>query len=814
MLHVILRRDHARRSVGRKQVMTLNTPAPRATPPYGRLIALVVALACVGYGLYWGWQTAQHARALRAHAQSLRALKPAQLGAAGPLLRAMGKDVALLRADLRLPLAIAPYLGWLPRIGPTLRAAPPLLDAGEALLAASATAVEVFQEPLQVALSDPSRALPLLRVQSAAHAARLEEAARLAGQASDTLVALDAAALWPPLGEPLAQAQPLVPLLRAAFEALPLLPRLLPAEKQTYLLLAQNSDELRPTGGFLSSLATLTLANGLPQIGPFEDTYQLEDWGRDHPNPPEPLRQHMGLDLWTTRDANWWPDFPVSARAVITMYQLNRDIAAQGIIAADMVAAARLVAALAPLRLPSGETLGRDQVEQRFRESWGLPPGRLVTSGVVITASKPFTAIELTLAHSNIEGQVWFDAVVLEDLRQPQHNLVANPSFETSADGRTPDGWRVVGLGAADGLTTTYAHSGERSWYAVGDKNQAKTLTQRIARTGQKGERFRLAAESRAENVSTQGGPCALLVTILYADGQSETTLAPFPPLSHDWATAGSVTILGEWWAHRKDVVNQVVAAALQQMLATPEQVRWPELLTALAVLLQERHIQLYSADAALQGWLERQGWAGTLGRPQGDYLLVVDSNTGYNKVNVNISQTLEYACTLDASGAATGRLAIRYVNQSIRAVAQCDKFTQYVPSYDLLTQGCYWDYVRVYVPAGATLRAAVGGDASPTTTEEGAFTVFATALLLRPGEERILRLEYALPPGMASGDRYTLHAHKQGGTVALPLQVSVTTPGRLAVEPGSLAPRELLSNSALFLTDLRVDREIALRLK
>jgi len=332
---------------------------------------------------------------------------------------------------------------------------------------------------------------------------------------------------------------------------------------------------------------------------------------------------------------------------------------------------------------------------------------------------------------------------------------------------------------------------------------------QRVSIVGKAGSRFRISAMSRSEDTDTKGGPYALTVSFLDERGRPQSTVAAFPVLTHDWATAGSAEILGRWWTHRKDFISEFMVAALNKLLAKPGEVRWPELLLTVRRLLDERHIQLYVTEPALQSLLQHYGWAGALVEAEGDYLAVVDSNLGYNKVTANIAQSAGYEVSMDASGQARASLTIRYANKSSVSLAECDKFRQYVPTYDALTQGCYWDYVRVYVPAGAELLSSVGGDEPITTTMELGRTCFATYFVLRPGEERELSLEYRLPAGVVRDGTYSLYVQKQAGTGAIPLTIALTAPGDPTALGGNTIISERSVGRVIYRTDLLVDRHL-----
>lgn len=94
-------------------------------------------------------------------------------------------------------------------------------------------------------------------------------------------------------------------------------------DSSRFLILFQNNDELRPTGGFIGSLATLEIS----QFGENIDMQASDVYHYDMPsiehletNPPEPIAKYMGLKNWYLRDSNWSPDFPTSARFIEQLF--------------------------------------------------------------------------------------------------------------------------------------------------------------------------------------------------------------------------------------------------------------------------------------------------------------------------------------------------------------------------------------------------------------------------------------------------------------------------------------------------------------
>jgi len=115
-------------------------------------------------------------------------------------------------------------------------------------------------------------------------------------------------------------------------EAIPMA-ELLPAfagypRTSSFLVLLENDDELRPTGGFIGTFGIMQVKNG--DITDFDthDIYHLDMPIKDRLNitPPEPLRKYLKVDKWFMRDANWSPDWPTSARAIADFYEKENSL--------------------------------------------------------------------------------------------------------------------------------------------------------------------------------------------------------------------------------------------------------------------------------------------------------------------------------------------------------------------------------------------------------------------------------------------------------------------------------------------------------
>ena len=134
----------------------------------------------------------------------------------------------------------------------------------------------------------------------------------------------------------------------------------------TYLIIIQSSDNLRATGGFLTSVGTMRLERGRITDLNIRDVTEAEFSAQWTPEegflsprivPPDPVRRYLGLGHWVMRDGNWWADFPTTARQVTQFWQLAGGQPVDGVIGVTDQAIADLLAVAGPLSLADGETL-------------------------------------------------------------------------------------------------------------------------------------------------------------------------------------------------------------------------------------------------------------------------------------------------------------------------------------------------------------------------------------------------------------------------------------------------------------------------
>ncbi len=220
------------------------------------------------------------------------------------------------------------------------------------------------------------------------------------------------------------------------------------------------------------------------------------------------------------------------------------------------------------------------------------------------------------------------------------------------------------------------------------------------------------------------------------------------------------------------------------------------------------RNIMIQASDDDLAGQLKEVGWDGAFSPSFGDSVAVFDSNVGWNKVDVNISREISYELNISPDGSSLTRINLNYSNHS--RVDQEGCAAQAPPPigqnrYSILQHGCYWNYVRVYIPAQAydvvlpeliipdnSLAATTGNWTAGTNSSEEASDDagrYVGGLLVVPAGEQVdMLVEYSLPPGAASqiladGDiSLDIIAYPQPGTQDRTLHGHVTLPAEYEI--------------------------------
>jgi hypothetical protein len=124
-------------------------------------------------------------------------------------------------------------------------------------------------------------------------------------------------------------------------------------EPKRYLVLFQNPAELRPTGGFVGTIAELELHRGQISSYEFHDVYELS---RDYQmqgelavDPPWAIREYVRPDDLQIQDANWWPHFPTTAKLLMAMTEAAGWSSLDGVVAVQPETIQQLITVTGPI---------------------------------------------------------------------------------------------------------------------------------------------------------------------------------------------------------------------------------------------------------------------------------------------------------------------------------------------------------------------------------------------------------------------------------------------------------------------------------
>jgi len=121
-----------------------------------------------------------------------------------------------------------------------------------------------------------------------------------------------------------------------------------------FLLLFQNSSEIRPGGGFVGSYADITLREGSLINIDVRDIYDPDGQLELKVVPPKPLQ--LITARWGARDANWFFDFPLSTAKIIKFLETSkiyqeRNVKFDGALAMNIEVLKDILAITGPLSL-------------------------------------------------------------------------------------------------------------------------------------------------------------------------------------------------------------------------------------------------------------------------------------------------------------------------------------------------------------------------------------------------------------------------------------------------------------------------------
>ncbi len=203
---------------------------------------------------------------------------------------------------------------------------------------------------------------------------------------------------------------------------------------QTYLILIQNEDELRPTGGFITAGGSAIIMNGKLINLKIENSGLLDDFSKPYPAPPWQFTEFMNIDKLVFRDANWYTDFPHAALMAEYLYSYTRAASSDGIMAIDYYSVQELLKVLGPLTVEKADyPITSDNVVEYMRTSKEPAPAGFIGEW---DYKLYFGRIAKPLLEKILQarGQTWTKLVpVLLQLLNEKHIILQFDEAETAA---------------------------------------------------------------------------------------------------------------------------------------------------------------------------------------------------------------------------------------------------------------------------------------------------------------------------------------------------------------------------------------------
>ncbi|MEA1937046.1 MAG: DUF4012 domain-containing protein [Patescibacteria group bacterium] len=155
-------------------------------------------------------------------------------------------------------------------------------------------------------------------------------------------------------------AQSQLPVIANNFENLssdfPVMAKMLGDNRsQKYLLIFENNNEIRAGGGFIGSYGILDLENGKIKNLFIDGIFNPDGQLNEKVVPPMPIQKISAT--WSMHDANWFADFPTSAKKIALFYEKTGGATVDGIIAITPNVTKKMLAITGPIEMPEYNTV-------------------------------------------------------------------------------------------------------------------------------------------------------------------------------------------------------------------------------------------------------------------------------------------------------------------------------------------------------------------------------------------------------------------------------------------------------------------------
>jgi len=195
---------------------------------------------------------------------------------------------------------------------------------------------------------------------------------------------------------------------------------------QRYLIIIQDPNELRPTGGFITTYGVLTFDQGKIIDFQVDSSLSLDRLVEGKIEPPNVVKQLLGQQNWSFRDSNLDADFKASSKQMSWFYQRFKNVSIDGVIGINTNLLRFILEQTGEAVLSDNQKVTSDNLPS-LSSSLTAGKGLDVITALTQTLGTKFTAGSISFPHfsrallkavSLHEITVWFSAQPLELLAE------------------------------------------------------------------------------------------------------------------------------------------------------------------------------------------------------------------------------------------------------------------------------------------------------------------------------------------------------------------------------------------------------------
>lgn len=195
---------------------------------------------------------------------------------------------------------------------------------------------------------------------------------------------------------------------------------------QRYLVVIQDQNELRPTGGFITTYGVLTLDQEKIIDFQVDSSLSLDRLIEGKVEPPTIIKQLLGQQNWSFHDSNFDADFKISAKQMSWFYQRFKNVSIDGVIGINTNFLRFVLEQTGPVTLTDNQVVTKDNLST-LSSNPTASRGLDVITALTQTLGKKFLSGEISFSHfgrallkavSLHEIDLWFSASPLESLAE------------------------------------------------------------------------------------------------------------------------------------------------------------------------------------------------------------------------------------------------------------------------------------------------------------------------------------------------------------------------------------------------------------